>query len=58
VNKLSILKCPSGKYTFVGDVPLSLCRKNEKRSFCGSDFVPKVYETKAEAEKELSTITL
>ena len=49
--KLNIIKTPTNKYMFVGNIPMALCHKNEKRSLCGAEYVSNVYETREEAEK-------
>lgn len=52
-HKTTIIKYHTGKYGFVGSIPINLGYWKKNR--LGQDiFVSKIYNTKEEAEKELS----
>lgn len=46
---LYLFQYPTGRWGWVGSIPLILCRVNEKKNFCGADYISKIYETKDEA---------
>ena len=51
--KTSIIEYPTGRYGFVGSVPMELCR-HEKNALHQDIYPSKVYETREEAEKALA----
>jgi hypothetical protein len=53
---ISILKTPTNKFIFVGNVPITLCDKIEKRTLCGGEYKSKVFNTIEEAQNFLNEV--